>query len=194
MKNTIKKLFYWDDPARGALFGAVLFLTGSWILLAVTVLLGGVTPDRRSLLYFGIAEILLFCYLLICGVRFGKLYLKELNFSRRWKWQIPATICWILLAFPVLQIFNIFFILDDAVSSGPCLQFSQLMSGKLMIALSCAGFSAMFAGIFCTAKIIENAAQISWKKLFGKEVALILLLFVVAVIVLGSKIIPLLLH
>ena len=74
MKHFLKKLFYIDSPAHGALFSTVLFLIGSWILLSWAVLLGGFSPDCPGLLrenggcvwkIYGIIELVLFFYLLM---------------------------------------------------------------------------------------------------------------------------------
>ena len=199
MKKLLKKIFYWDAPAHGALFATVLFLPGSWILFSLAVLFGGISADCPGLFpqcgsivwkTFGILELLLFLFLLICGAHFGKLYLKDLCFARRWKWQIPATGCWFLQIFPVLQVFNLYLILNHTASLEPLCRFSQIMSGKWMIGLSCAGFFAMFAGIFFTAKIIETSAQTPWKKLFGKGSLSVLILFVIIVPYICLKLIP----
>ena len=167
MKKLLRKIFYMDAPEYGALFGAVLFLLGSWSLLTLAVSFNGFEHCWKI---FAAAEILLFFYLLICGIRFGKSYSDELTFPKRKKWQLPATFCWILSAFPVLQM------LHTSLTGK-----SQFGPGILMNCLSVAGFAAMFFGIFCTAKIIENAAQVPWKKLFGKGTLSVFCLFLITV-------------
>ena len=177
MKHFLKKLFYIDSPAHGALFSTVLFLIGSWILLSWAVLLGGFSPDCPGLLrenggsvwkIYGIIELVLFFYLLFCGIRFGKMYLEELRFVKRWKWQIPATCCWVLCAILLFQGIFIFLTMNRISFKGSAFPQPQFFAGKPMVFLSYLGFIAMFAGIFCCAKIIENAAKIPWQKLFGK--------------------------
>ena len=197
MKKLLKKLFYWDAPAHGALFSTVLFLPGSWILLSLAVLLGGMSVNCPGLLEnggikvwisFSILEILLFFHLLICGAHFGKLYRKELVFAKRGKWQIPATICWIFLMFPVLQGLYILSLmnLDSVAFFEIALGMPPFFSGKTMVFLCYAGFLAMLAGIFCTAKIIENAARIPWKKLFGKGTLCVSGVFVITYVATGT--------
>ena len=147
MKKLLEKLFFWNAPAHGALFAAVLILISYWLLILLVI------NTRMYWLAGGIfaAELI---YLLITGSHFGWRYRKELSFANRWKWQIPATCCWILLLFPVLRVLNM-------VCGVPAL-------GKWLVYLSYSGFLATFAGIFCTGKIIEKATDIPLDKLFGK--------------------------
>ena len=42
MKNLLKKLFYWDAPAEGAVFASLLFWLGGWCLATVFVFFSGV--------------------------------------------------------------------------------------------------------------------------------------------------------
>ena len=177
MRDFLKKIFYWNAPEYGALFGTVLFLPGSWLLLAWMILLGGIPAVNSGALQKysswvwcigGVVELLLFVCLLVNGIRFGKLYRKEMSFARRWKWQIPATACWILLAVVAIMMLSCI--------GGGC---DAVMSEK-MIWLTASTVPIMSAGIFCTAKIISVAVQTPWYKLFGRGISVLAVLFAAA--------------
>lgn len=188
MKSILKKLFYWDFPGQGALFGTILALTGSWILLQIALLFSGIHPIFDGLIRdipFDAGKIalwtavLFFGYLLITGIHFGVIYRNELAFSKRWKWQIPATICWIFAAFPFLQAVHILSLLNLTMSDAKPPHIQELFTGNCGVVLSYIGFFAMFFGIFCCAKIISNAAQIPWRKLFGKGAWIVIGIFLI---------------
>jgi hypothetical protein len=141
------------------------------------ILLGGIPAVSRGALHEysscvwgigGVVELLLFLCLLVNGIRFGKLYRKEMSFARRWKWQIPATACWILLAVVAIMMLNCL--------GGGC----EKVVAEKMIWLTASSIPIMVAGIFCTAKIISVAVQIPWYRLFGRGISVLAVLFAAA--------------
>ena len=170
MKKILKKLCFWDAPAHGALFGTILFLLGCWSLFVYPLFLSEKFPEifdkyEVSLWYVsGILIIIFMIYLLICGIHFGVLYKKELTFARRWKWQIPATCCWLLLGFAVFVILK-------------KLEAPDFITESTMIFVRFTIFITIFAGIIFCAKIIETTSAIPYHKLFGKGAFTVLILF-----------------
>ena len=174
MKNMLKKFFYWDAPAHGALFGTSLFLLGGWILFLQPLF--SAIVEKYGILYWiigGILTALFMVYMLICGIHFGVLYKNELSFTRRWKWQIPATFCWIILGFIAGVILK--------KSASP-----DFITDRSMIYVRLAGTLTIFAGILFCARIIEKAALIPWNKLFGKGILALLILSVVCNILIAA--------
>ncbi len=173
MKNILKKLCYWDAPAHGALFSTMLFLLGIWSLFVYPLFLSEKFPEifnkYGTFLWYssGILIVIFMIYLLMCGIHFGILHKKELTFTRRWKWQIPATCCWLLLGFAVFVILK-------------KLESPDLIAESTMIFVRFTVFFTIFAGIVFCAKIIETASTVPFRKLFGKGALTVLTLFMIS--------------
>ena len=160
MKTLIKKLFFYDSPAQGALFGAALFIFGSFTVINL------LTVFQMPL--FGVSLLLcsiFFIYALITGCRYGWLRRKELAFSRRWKWQIPATLCWQSAAAGF-----VIAIMTFAGGFGFC---GCYITYSIIFAAV-----ALVTGLFCTAKIIASAEACDWKSFFGKSTFSVLIVWI----------------
>ena len=160
MKTVIKKLFFYNSPAHGALFGTALFIFGSFTVINLLNIL------QNPL--FGLALFLcsvFFVYALITGCRYGWFRRKELAFSNRWKWQIPATLCWLSAAVGFCMSIMAFF-----GGSGFC--GCYITYSVIFVAV------VLTAGLFCTAKIIGSAEHCDWKIFFGKGVKIVLIVWI----------------
>ncbi len=160
MKTLIKKIFFYDNAAKGALFGTALLIFGSWSVVNVWFIL------QKTLLYSALPIIaLFFIYALITGCRYGCFRRKELAFSRRWKWQIPATLCWLSAAAG-------FVIAIMAFTGGFGFCGCYITYSIIFAAV------ALVTGLFCTAKIIASAEACDWKSFFGKSTFSVLIVWI----------------
>lgn len=164
MLKLIEKLFFQDDPASGALCGTAWFIFGSWSMVNCLMITGCRQYFSAALVILGI----LFAYLLVTGCRYGWLRRKELTFARRWKWQIPASCCWLIAANGCLGGICIYF---EFFPHWFCAEFSRISVF--------AGAWALLFGFYCTAKIIATAEECDYKNLFGKGVWCILCIWMV---------------
>ena len=163
MKKLIKKLFFSDDAAKGALFGTALLIFGSWSVVNLACMF------QFDFLLPAVA--VFFVYALITGFRYGWLRRKELAFSRRWKWQIPATLCWIAAAAGLALAIMAF---SGGFGFCGCYGFYSIIFTGAVLA----------SGLFCTAKIIAAAEFGDWKILFGKSTCSVLIIWVLSCVTL----------
>ena len=175
MKAFLKKLFFVDTPAQGALTGITLLIAAVWIL-----------PGLTGLYFFYCLRVLfciwglLFVYALILRVRFGR---RELSACRRhWLLAAARAVCTILFIACFLLLDGCLAVRYEFVSgsvSGIDGALAKMAGPMDPLVPAAAGILFLAASYLLTARLYARAAEIPFAKVFNvpTKILLVLLLF-----------------
>ena len=188
MKQFIRNIFYIDFPARGAFAGIVLFIFGTWSYFSLLTASGkihgmifyplvGHLPLTIALLFAlpvlftGYFLFTVLRYLFKCG-GFSKIIRQPLSL-------LCNKICLSLALYGLFHSSEVFVLADLLLSCHATGTFFQ----KFMLPEPCrpaAGYAGIFfllLWLFSTAELLSSAEKLPLRKMFGKAVCTILLLW-----------------
>jgi hypothetical protein len=175
MKTFLKKLFFADTPAQGALTGITLLIASVWIL-----------PGLTGLYFFYCLRVLfciwglLFVYALILRVRFGRCELAA--YRRHWLLAAARAVCTILFIVCFLLLDGCLAARYEFVSgavSGIDGALAKIAGPMDPLVPAAAGILFLAASYLLTARLYARAAEIPFAKVFNvpTKILLVLLLF-----------------